>query len=76
MRPDGPPQASDPRYPDTIKMRDIKTFPTCIGRNQLLVKVETDDRLYAWDELASPRASAPSKALSSPSERSCWARIR
>ncbi len=33
-----------------MKIRDIKTFPTRIGRNQLIVKVETDEGLYGWGE--------------------------
>src|SRR5436190_12586950 len=33
-----------------MKLRDIKTFPTFIGRNQLIVKVETDEGLYGWGE--------------------------
>src|SRR5688572_30878967 len=33
-----------------MKIRDIKTFPTLIGRNQLIVKVETDEGLYGWGE--------------------------
>jgi galactonate dehydratase len=33
-----------------MKIRDIKTFPTMIGRNQLIVKVETDEGLYGWGE--------------------------
>src|SRR5947208_8714562 len=33
-----------------MKIRDIKTFPTLIGRNQLIVKVETDEGIYGWGE--------------------------
>src|SRR5215204_224492 len=33
-----------------MKIRDVKTFPTLIGRNQLMVKVETDEGLYGWGE--------------------------
>jgi galactonate dehydratase len=33
-----------------MKIRDVKTFPTLIGRNQLIVKVETDEGLYGWGE--------------------------
>jgi galactonate dehydratase len=33
-----------------MKIRDIKTFPTHIGRNQLIVKVETDDGIHGWGE--------------------------
>jgi len=33
-----------------MKIRDIKTFPTFIGRNQLFVKVETEEGLYGWGE--------------------------
>src|SRR6187397_767052 len=33
-----------------MKIRDVKTFPTFIGRNQLIVKVETDEGLYGWGE--------------------------
>src|SRR3954451_16463929 len=39
-----------PGYPARMKIRDIKTFPTLIGRNQLIVKVETDEGLYGWGE--------------------------
>src|SRR3954451_9251227 len=39
-----------PRYPAAMKIRDVKTFPTFIGRNQLIVKVETDEGLYGWCE--------------------------
>jgi galactonate dehydratase len=34
-----------------MKIVDIKTFPTWVGsRNQLIVKVETDEGLYGWGE--------------------------
>lgn len=34
-----------------MKITDIKTYPTWIGsRNQLIVKVETDEGLYGWGE--------------------------
>jgi galactonate dehydratase len=33
-----------------MKIRDIKTYPTFIGRNQLIVKVETDEGIYGWGE--------------------------
>lgn len=34
-----------------MKIRDIKTFPVWVGfRNQLLIKVETDEGLYGWGE--------------------------
>src|SRR5919199_5145550 len=33
-----------------MKIRDIKTYPTLIGRNQLIVKVETDEGIYGWGE--------------------------
>ncbi|HEY4198981.1 MAG TPA: mandelate racemase/muconate lactonizing enzyme family protein [Devosiaceae bacterium] len=34
-----------------MKIRDIKPFPVWIGhRNQLVVKVETDEGLYGWGE--------------------------
>ncbi|MBX3085550.1 MAG: mandelate racemase/muconate lactonizing enzyme family protein [Anaerolineae bacterium] len=34
-----------------MKITDIKTFPVWVGsRNQLLVKVETDEGLYGWGE--------------------------
>jgi galactonate dehydratase len=34
-----------------MKITDIKTFPVWVGlRNQLIVKVETDEGLYGWGE--------------------------
>jgi galactonate dehydratase len=33
-----------------VKIRDIKTFPTVIGRSQLIVKVETDEGIHGWGE--------------------------
>ena len=33
-----------------MKIRDIKTYPTLIGRSQLIVKVETDEGIYGWGE--------------------------
>ena len=34
-----------------MKISDIKTFPTWVGnRNQLVIKVETDDGYYGWGE--------------------------
>jgi galactonate dehydratase len=34
-----------------VIIRDIKTFPTWVGRrNQLVVKVETDEGIYGWGE--------------------------
>ena len=33
-----------------MKIRDVKTYPTLIGRNQLIVKVETDEGVYGWGE--------------------------
>jgi galactonate dehydratase len=34
-----------------MKIRDIKVFPVWVGsRNQLLVKIETDEGLYGWGE--------------------------
>ena len=33
-----------------MKIRDIKTYPTVIGRSQLIVKVETDEGIYGWGE--------------------------
>ncbi len=34
-----------------MKITDIKVFPVWVGsRNQLLVKIETDDGLYGWGE--------------------------
>jgi galactonate dehydratase len=34
-----------------MKITDIKTFPTWVGnRNQLIVKVETDEGIYGWGE--------------------------
>ena len=34
-----------------MKISDIKVFPTWVGsRNQLIVKVETDDGYYGWGE--------------------------
>lgn len=34
-----------------MKIRDVKTFPVWVGsRNQLIVKVETDEGLSGWGE--------------------------
>ncbi len=34
-----------------MKISDIKTYPTWVGsRNQMIVKVETDEGLYGWGE--------------------------
>ena len=34
-----------------MKITDIKTFPVWVGtRNQMLVKVETDEGIYGWGE--------------------------
>lgn len=34
-----------------MKIADIKTYPVRIGhRNQMLVKVETDEGIYGWGE--------------------------
>jgi galactonate dehydratase len=34
-----------------VKIRDIKTFPTFVGRrNQLIIKVETDEGIVGWGE--------------------------
>ena len=34
-----------------MKISDIKTYPTWVGnRNQLVVKVETDEGYYGWGE--------------------------
>ena len=34
-----------------MQIRDVKTFPTFVGRrNQLIVKVETDEGIYGWGE--------------------------
>jgi L-alanine-DL-glutamate epimerase-like enolase superfamily enzyme len=34
-----------------MQIRDIKAFPTWVGsRNQLIVKVETDNGLVGWGE--------------------------
>ena len=34
-----------------MKITDIKTFPTWVGsRNQLIIKIETDEGLYGWGE--------------------------
>ena len=34
-----------------MKITDVKVFPVWVGsRNQLLVKVETDDGVYGWGE--------------------------
>ncbi|MCC6628746.1 MAG: mandelate racemase/muconate lactonizing enzyme family protein [Chloroflexi bacterium] len=33
-----------------MKISAIKTYPTLIGRNQLIVKVETDTGLHGWGE--------------------------
>ena len=32
-----------------MKISDIKTYPVWVGRrNQMLVKVETDEGIYGW----------------------------
>jgi len=34
-----------------MKISDIKVYPTWVGnRNQLLVKIETDEGVYGWGE--------------------------
>ena len=34
-----------------MKISDIKVYPTWVGgRNQLIVKVETDEGIYGWGE--------------------------
>ena len=34
-----------------LKITDIKPFPVWVGtRNQMLVKVETDEGIYGWGE--------------------------
>ena len=34
-----------------MKITDVKTFPTWVGgRNQLIVKVETDEKIHGWGE--------------------------
>ena len=34
-----------------MKITDVKVFPVWVGsRNQLLVKIETDDGVYGWGE--------------------------
>ena len=34
-----------------MKISDIKTYPVWVGtRNQMLVKVETDEGIYGWGE--------------------------
>ena len=34
-----------------MKISDIKAYPTWVGhRNQLIVKVETDEGIYGWGE--------------------------
>ena len=33
-----------------MKIREIKTYPTVIGRSQLIVKVETDEGVHGWGE--------------------------
>ena len=34
-----------------MKISDVKTFPTWVGgRNQLVVKVETDEGIHGWGE--------------------------
>jgi galactonate dehydratase len=38
-----------------MKITDIKTYPVWIGRrNQLIVKVETDEGIYGWGEAGMP----------------------
>jgi len=34
-----------------LKISDIKTFPVVVGtRNQMLVKIETEEGIYGWGE--------------------------
>ena len=34
-----------------MKISDIKTFPVVVGtRNQMLVKIETEEGIYGWGE--------------------------
>jgi galactonate dehydratase len=36
---------------DIMKITDLKTFPTWVGsRNQLIIKIETDEGIYGWGE--------------------------
>ncbi|SVD06076.1 uncharacterized protein METZ01_LOCUS358930, partial [marine metagenome] len=36
---------------DAMKISDVKVYPTWVGtRNQLIVKVETDEGIYGWGE--------------------------
>jgi galactonate dehydratase len=41
----------NPKRSTRVKIKDIKVYPTWVGnRNQLLVKVETDEDVYGWGE--------------------------
>ena len=33
-----------------MKISEIKSFPVWVGRNQLVVKAETDEGIYGWGE--------------------------
>ena len=36
---------------DAMKISEVKVYPTWVGtRNQLIVKVETDEGIYGWGE--------------------------
>ena len=39
------------RKPIPLKITDIKPYAVCVGhRNQMLVKIETDEGIYGWGE--------------------------
>ena len=60
-----------------MKITDVKPYPVWIGhRNQMLVKVETDEGIYGWGEAGvSGRELAVTGAVSShraATSTSCW----
>ena len=59
-----------------MKISDIKAYPTWVGhRNQLIVKVETDEGIHGWGESVTTGSfcSAATRAKSGGSGRRCTA---